>query len=166
MSEATVSASSALTLTGVFKGYGSTQVLENCTMSVNPGDFYVVSGAPSSGKSVLLRIVLGLELGLRLGELPSQLGILVLQLGDLPVRRLQLVPQHLDLLVPVRQLREARRRRAIGPALSRALRPKAVSRGLAAVPRRAACAVEVAALLRDALDLGATGVQQLQIFGP
>ena len=61
MSEATVSASSALTLTGVFKGYGSTQVLENCTMSVNPGDFYVVSGAPSSGKSVLLRIVLGLE---------------------------------------------------------------------------------------------------------
>ncbi len=30
-------------------------------MSVNPGDFYVVSGAPSSGKSVLLRIVLGLE---------------------------------------------------------------------------------------------------------
>ena len=56
-----MSASSALTLTGVFKGYGSTQVLENCTMSVNPGDFYVVSGAPSSGKSVLLRIVLGLE---------------------------------------------------------------------------------------------------------
>ena len=49
MSEAAAPAASALTLTGVFKGYGSTQVLENCTMSVNPGDFYVVSGAPSSG---------------------------------------------------------------------------------------------------------------------
>ena len=61
MSEAAAPAASALALSGVFKGYGSTQVLENCTMSVNPGDFYVVTGAPSSGKSVLLRIVLGLE---------------------------------------------------------------------------------------------------------
>jgi len=51
----------ALRLKGVAKAYGSTPVLQGCSMQVNKGDFYVVTGAPSSGKSVLLRIVLGLE---------------------------------------------------------------------------------------------------------
>lgn len=62
MAEATNSGSGAvLALEDVTRAYGKTAVLRGITMSVQAGDFYVVTGPPSSGKSVLLRIVLGLE---------------------------------------------------------------------------------------------------------
>lgn len=50
-----------LALEGVTRAYGKNTVLKGATMTVRAGDFYVVTGPPSSGKSVLLRIVLGLE---------------------------------------------------------------------------------------------------------
>lgn len=50
-----------LRMESVGKAYGTTQVLRNVNVTVSAGDFYVVSGQPSSGKSVLLRLILGLE---------------------------------------------------------------------------------------------------------
>jgi ABC-type sugar transport system ATPase subunit len=50
-----------LALSEVFKSYGRTTVLQGVTLTVNSGDFYVVTGPPSSGKSVLLRAILGLD---------------------------------------------------------------------------------------------------------
>jgi ABC-type sugar transport system ATPase subunit len=50
-----------LALEGVTRAYGKNAVLKGASMTVRAGDFYVVTGPPSSGKSVLLRIVLGLE---------------------------------------------------------------------------------------------------------
>jgi ABC-type sugar transport system ATPase subunit len=50
-----------LDLRSLSKSYGSTKVLENLSLSVDRGDFAVLSGLPSSGKSVVLRLVLGLE---------------------------------------------------------------------------------------------------------
>jgi ABC-type sugar transport system ATPase subunit len=50
-----------LELRSVSKSYGSTKVLENLSLTVGRGDFAVLSGMPSSGKSVVLRLVLGLE---------------------------------------------------------------------------------------------------------
>lgn len=43
------------------KHYGSVTVLDNLSMTVNRGDFAILTGLPSSGKSVILRLVLGLE---------------------------------------------------------------------------------------------------------
>lgn len=43
------------------KTYGSHTVLDDLSMTVNKGDFAVLAGMPGSGKSVLLRLVLGLE---------------------------------------------------------------------------------------------------------
>lgn len=53
--------STVLELSEVTRAYGKTAVLRGVSMSVQSGDFYVVTGPPSSGKSVLLRLVLGLE---------------------------------------------------------------------------------------------------------
>jgi len=53
--------STVLALSDVTRAYGKTAVLRGVSMSVQAGDFYVVTGPPSSGKSVLLRLVLGLE---------------------------------------------------------------------------------------------------------
>jgi ABC-type sugar transport system ATPase subunit len=50
-----------LRLESVAKSYGTTEVLNDVNLTVSAGDFYVVSGLPSSGKSVLLRLILGLE---------------------------------------------------------------------------------------------------------
>lgn len=50
-----------LELQDVTRAYGKNTVLTGASMTVRAGDFYVVTGPPSSGKSVLLRIVLGLE---------------------------------------------------------------------------------------------------------
>lgn len=62
MVDASTSGSDAvLALDEVTRAYGKTVVLRGATMSVQSGDFYVVTGPPSSGKSVLLRVVLGLE---------------------------------------------------------------------------------------------------------
>jgi ABC-type sugar transport system ATPase subunit len=45
----------------VSKNYGRQTVLENVRLSVNKSDFLVIYGLPSSGKTVLLRLLMGLE---------------------------------------------------------------------------------------------------------
>ena len=46
---------------GVSKAYGKLQVLEDIRLSVKKDDFMVIYGLPSSGKTVLLRLLMGLE---------------------------------------------------------------------------------------------------------
>ena len=50
-----------LALQDVTRVYGKNAVLRGASLSIMSGDFFVLSGPPSSGKSVLLRVVLGLE---------------------------------------------------------------------------------------------------------
>lgn len=50
-----------LELNQLAKSYGATTVLQDVTLSVEPGDFMVIYGTPSSGKSVLVRLLTGLE---------------------------------------------------------------------------------------------------------
>ena len=50
-----------LTFDGIGKRYGTTAVLEDLQLAVMPGDFMVVYGPPASGKSVLMRLLMGLE---------------------------------------------------------------------------------------------------------
>jgi len=50
-----------LEISGIAKRYGRTDVLQSTSLRVLPGEFLVLFGPPSSGKSVLLRILLGLE---------------------------------------------------------------------------------------------------------
>jgi ABC-type sugar transport system ATPase subunit len=50
-----------LSIQSLGKEFGKTQVLNNLSMEVDQGSFFVMTGMPSSGKSVLLRIILGLE---------------------------------------------------------------------------------------------------------
>jgi multiple sugar transport system ATP-binding protein len=46
---------------GVSKKYSNLSVLEGINLSVNQDDFMVIYGMPSSGKTVLLRLLMGLE---------------------------------------------------------------------------------------------------------
>jgi len=48
-------------LQGISKNYKGLNVLENINLSVGRNDFMVICGRPSSGKSVLLRLLTGLE---------------------------------------------------------------------------------------------------------
>jgi ABC-type sugar transport system ATPase subunit len=50
-----------LEIGGVAKQYGATTVLDGLDMSVPSGGFFVLYGPPASGKTVLIRIVMGLE---------------------------------------------------------------------------------------------------------
>jgi ABC-type sugar transport system ATPase subunit len=52
---------SILELRNLSKRYGRKHVLRDVTLSVQPGDFAVVFGLPVSGKSVLVRLITGLE---------------------------------------------------------------------------------------------------------
>jgi multiple sugar transport system ATP-binding protein len=52
---------SALTLTGVTKSFGATQVIKGVDLSVAPGEFCVFVGPSGCGKSTLLRMIAGLE---------------------------------------------------------------------------------------------------------
>ena len=45
----------------VSKWYGSVQVLNDCSVSINKGDVVVVCGPSGSGKSTLIKTVNGLE---------------------------------------------------------------------------------------------------------
>ena len=46
---------------GVSKKYSKLSVLEDINLSVRQDDFMVIYGLPSSGKTVLLRLLMGLE---------------------------------------------------------------------------------------------------------
>lgn len=50
-----------IVLDGVSKRYGSVTALDNVCLDIDSGSFTSIFGPPSSGKSVLLRILLGLE---------------------------------------------------------------------------------------------------------
>ena len=50
-----------LEISGISKRYGRTMVLQDTSLRMLPSEFMVLFGPPSSGKSVLLRILLGLE---------------------------------------------------------------------------------------------------------
>ena len=54
-------ASPIIELSNLSKSYGNTPILRDVTLSVDPGDFMVVYGLPTSGKSVLVRVLTGLE---------------------------------------------------------------------------------------------------------
>jgi len=51
----------AIELRTIAKKYGRQQVLEDVNLSVEPGTFTVVCGLPACGKSVLVRLLTGLE---------------------------------------------------------------------------------------------------------
>jgi ABC-type sugar transport system ATPase subunit len=46
---------------GIAKRYGKTAVLHDVNLSVSAGDFLVIFGPPASGKTVLMRLLMGLE---------------------------------------------------------------------------------------------------------
>jgi ABC-type sugar transport system ATPase subunit len=48
-------------LQNISKSYGSTTVLAGLDLAFEPGQFSVVLGSPVSGKSVLMRLIMGLE---------------------------------------------------------------------------------------------------------
>jgi phospholipid/cholesterol/gamma-HCH transport system ATP-binding protein len=50
-----------LAVDAVDKSYGKTEVLKDVTFSVEPGEIFVLMGPSGSGKSVLLRQIVGLE---------------------------------------------------------------------------------------------------------
>jgi ABC-type sugar transport system ATPase subunit len=52
---------SSVTLSGVRKSFGSTEVLHGVDVSVADGEFCVLVGPSGCGKSTLLRMIAGLE---------------------------------------------------------------------------------------------------------
>lgn len=52
---------SIIELSHLAKRYGHSEVLRDINLSVEPGDFTVIFGLPTSGKSVLVRLLTGLE---------------------------------------------------------------------------------------------------------
>ena len=50
-----------LEIDSVSKQFGALEVLRGLDMSVPSGGFFVLYGPPASGKTVLMRIVMGLE---------------------------------------------------------------------------------------------------------
>ena len=51
----------AIAFRGIAKGYGGRTVLDGLDLSVAEGDFLVLYGPPAAGKTVLMRILMGLE---------------------------------------------------------------------------------------------------------
>lgn len=51
----------AIELTNITKAYRRTQVLKDVTLKINEGSFTVIFGGPATGKSVLQRLIVGLE---------------------------------------------------------------------------------------------------------
>ena len=50
-----------VSIEGLSKNFGSLEVLKNITFSVEPGEIFVLMGPSGSGKSVLLKHIVGLE---------------------------------------------------------------------------------------------------------
>src|SRR5687767_3095434 len=50
-----------LAFEGIGKSYGARTVLADLNLAVAPGTFTVILGPPASGKSVLMRLLMGLE---------------------------------------------------------------------------------------------------------
>ena len=46
---------------GIRRSYGAQEVLKGIDLDVRPGEIFVIMGASGSGKSVLLRHIIGLE---------------------------------------------------------------------------------------------------------
>lgn len=55
------SAAVGVSIEGLSKNFGSLEVLKNITFSVEPGEIFVLMGPSGSGKSVLLKHIVGLE---------------------------------------------------------------------------------------------------------
>ncbi|MEO5961298.1 MAG: ATP-binding cassette domain-containing protein, partial [Opitutaceae bacterium] len=51
-----------VSIEGLTKNFGSLEVLKNITFAVEPGEIFVLMGPSGSGKSVLLKHIVGLEL--------------------------------------------------------------------------------------------------------
>lgn len=51
----------SVTIDGLSKSFGAHQVLKNVSFSVQPGEIFVLMGPSGSGKSVLLKHIVGLE---------------------------------------------------------------------------------------------------------
>jgi phospholipid/cholesterol/gamma-HCH transport system ATP-binding protein len=57
----TETAAVGVSIEGLSKSFGSFEVLKNITVSVEPGEIFVLMGPSGSGKSVLLKHLVGLE---------------------------------------------------------------------------------------------------------
>jgi phospholipid/cholesterol/gamma-HCH transport system ATP-binding protein len=58
----TETAAVGVSIEGLSKSFGKLEVLKNITFSVEPGEIFVLMGPSGSGKSVLLKHIVGLEL--------------------------------------------------------------------------------------------------------
>lgn len=58
---ASTSPAVGVTIEGLSKNFGKLEVLKNVSFSVNPGEVFVLMGPSGSGKSVLLKHIVGLE---------------------------------------------------------------------------------------------------------
>ena len=65
-----------VSLHGVAKSFGATEILRDINLSVEDGEFVVFVGPSGCGKSTLLRIIAGLETvsggEIRIGSRPSR----------------------------------------------------------------------------------------------
>lgn len=50
-----------LDIKGLYKNYGSVEILKDINVSIEPGDFLVLVGPSGCGKSTLLNCIAGLE---------------------------------------------------------------------------------------------------------
>ncbi len=145
-------------MTAVTAGYGSRDVLNDCTLALEPGAVVSVVGPNGAGKTTLLRVLAGL-LRPRSGEVRvGSDGLASLARAEI-ARRVAVVPQELETLFPftVREI----------VALGRTARLDALGRGsgddVAAV-MRALEALELVALAERRVDEISGGERQRAVL--